>query len=189
MAEHKGEYSGAIRRLQENDELEIGSTGTLTNYGEIDNYGDLEITSTGTLSNKGTLTNTGKIVDSSTGYRQALYETAVGLSTSTTGAVTLARTGLSNLSTTGTTGARALFRLPRPLPGVSKRLFALKCSTAAVAHVETTSTGITFPTTDTNHRLAFDDIGEAMVLEGLSTTQWGIISNVGTVTVSTDFST
>jgi len=158
-------YQGAIRRLQGNNVLEVGSTGQIDNYGKIRN-----------------LTN---------GYVQEQTESQTGNSTDT--GVSLSAYGASFLSTTGTTGARALFRLPKPAAvGQRKTIYATNASTAKTAVIETTGTGILFGTTNsTSHgsykSLTMNDPEDSVELIGISATAWGITSNVGSVSLSTVF--
>lgn len=158
-------YQGEVRRLQDGDKLEIASSGALDNYGEIKNIG--------------------------VGYNRFQSESVVGLSTSSTGEVILSAAGLSQLTTTGTTGARALFRLPKPLAiGQEKMIYATNATTGATAVISTTAAGIQIGVGNSTshgnyHTMTMNDSEDSVRLIGLSATAWGILSNVGSVALTT----
>jgi hypothetical protein len=129
------------------------------------------------------------------GYIKTQTESAIGLSTSSTGAVTLSKYGVSLLTTTGTTGARALFRLPKPAAlGQRKTVLATNASTAKTAVIETTATGVIFGTTNsTSHgplrQLTMNDPEDCVELVGIGASAWGVVGNIGSVALSTAFTT
>ena len=105
--------------------------------------------------------------------------------------------GLSDLSCTGSTGKASFvgFSLPHPgVAGVRKDIVLANGSTAKPAYVEMASTGqyiggATGSTGKTYHRMAFNDVGEAISLESASTVAWRLLNNHNTVTLTTDFTT
>ncbi len=99
------------------------------------------------------------------------------------------------MTTTGTTGASALFRVPKP-PAVGQRkiIFCTNASTAKLAIVETTATGIIFGTSNstshgTYHRITMNDPEDCVELFGISASAWGVLSNEGSASLTTNFTT
>ena|GEM_PF-6298423 len=200
MAEDKS-IQGAVRRLQDGNTLEIGSTGTLDHYGQMDvkSAANLDIKSGGTLD----VESGGALKLGGTDYTSAVtraaanvpapetVNNAVSSSAGSTGAETLAQAGLSLLSCTGSTAASVcIFKLPAPAANVRKTIVASAGIDATHdAGVETNASGVTIGYAATNHRLAFDAVDEAVELVGVSATKWAIIANTGAVTASTHFTT
>ena len=192
MAEHPGDQ-GAIRRLQDGNVLEVGSTGT------VRVFGNLKLGSSGSSGSTGKTKVTQAVAFAGSGYAAQQVQTknnAVSTTKGSTGFVALSGLGLSILSATGSTVGLVGFRLPHPVAaGVRKQIFAKECSTGVgVAVVETTSKDVHFGTTSSTahsgyHRLTLNAREEAVELIGLSTGAWGVISNVGSVALSTNFTT
>lgn len=86
-----------------------------------------------------------------------------------------------------TAGSSNTFALPAPLKGVPLLIFVTGVSTSQ--KVSSTAAGVTIQSTvsSSNALLTFGSslAGQAITLAGLSTSLWGIIDNVGSVTVST----
>jgi hypothetical protein len=198
MAEDKT-YQGAARRLQGGDVIEIGSTGTLDLYGQMDvkSAANLDIKSGGVLD----VESGGAFKLAGTDYTDELTRAAANTPTpetvinavssteGTTGAQALAQSGVSLLSCTGSTSTSiCIFRLPVPAANVRKTLIAsVGIDATHDAGVETSSKSVTIGYAAANHRLAFDALDEAVELVGVSATKWVITSNEGGVAASTNF--
>ncbi len=65
------------------------------------------------------------------------------------------------------------YQLPNPVPGIVKFISANIGSTANVTTVQTPSTSVTFH--DGSTSIALSTSGSALMLVGLSTTQWGVV--------------
>ncbi len=196
MAEDKT-YQGASHRLQDGNVMEIGSTGKLDNYGQIDvkSAGNLDIKSGGTLD----VESGAALKLAGTDYASNLAraaanlpapETVVNAVSSTAGSTAdaaLAQSGLSLLSTTGSTSTSiCVFRLPAPVANVRKTLLAYKGIDATHdARVDTNAAGVTIGYAAANRRLSFDALDEAVELIGVSATKWVVVSNTGGVVLAT----
>lgn len=105
----------------------------------------------------------------------------VGFSmTVTTGATatTIGRTGTATLS--ATSGANLVYNLQAPVAGQKKVIVASGTSTGQV--VSSTAAGATFQTTGgSTHITGTIGKGGALVLEGISTAIWHVVSNLGCV--------
>lgn len=178
-------YQGAAHRLQDGDVLEIGSTGALDVYGELDVKSGAALKLAGT-DYAAELTRAAANLPTPETVANAVSSTA-----GTTGVQALAQAGISLLSTTGSTATSiCIFRLPVPVANVRKTIIAYKGIDATHdAGVETNATAVTIGYGAANHRLAFDALDEAVELVGISATKWMIASNVGAVTASTNFTT
>jgi hypothetical protein len=169
-------WNSANRTEQGGKRTVIGSSGSL----DVASGGEIDIESGGALKFGGVQANT-----------QETQANAVSSTAGSTSFVTLTQQGASLLSCTGST-ATALcgFRLPAPAAGIEKTLVASAGIDATHdAIVETNASGVTIGYAATNHRLAFDALDEAVVLRGVSATKWIVASNVGSVALSTDFTT
>jgi hypothetical protein len=152
-------YQGAVRRHQDNNKLEIGSTGSVDNYGSITNI------TAGTVRDQ--------------------VATAVGLSTSSTGAVAVSAVGIHYISSTGSTGSSATFTLAAPAAaGIQKTIIASNAAAGKTAIVTCAGSG-SINYTKTYHNLTFNAKDEAVVLQSISTTKWIVSSNVGSVALTT----
>ena len=111
----------------------------------------------------------------------------VSTTNGTTADVTIAQTGLTLLTCTGSTAtATCCFKLPAPAVGVRKQVTAYKGIDAThIAAVETHAKGTHVGYTAANHRLTFNALDETVELLGASATQWILISNTGAVSLST----
>lgn len=98
--------------------------------------------------------------------------------TASTGS-TLSAYGLSIISST----AAQAYQLPAPIPGVRKTLVKTSSSTA-VQTVSSTLGGTAATFGLSGVLLTFSAADQSIILEGVTTTKWQIVSNVGTVTVS-----
>lgn len=94
-----------------------------------------------------------------------------------TATVAIAATGLTNLTST----AAQTVALGGPVAGAKKSIIKTGGSTAIIT-VNSGSTDITFD--GTNQNLTFDAANESVILEGISATRWGIMSNTGSVGAS-----
>lgn len=200
MAEDKN-IQGAVHMLQDGNTLEVGSTGKLDNYGQIDvkSAANLDIKSGGTLD----VESGAALKLAGTDYVSHLTRAAANLpdvetvvnavssTEGTTGAEALAQAGISLLSTTGSTATSiCIFRLPAPVANLRKTIIAHKGIDATHdAAVETNATAVTIGYGAANHRLTFDALDEAVELVGVSATKWIIASNVGAVAASTNWTT
>jgi hypothetical protein len=156
-------YQGEVYREQGGDKFVVGSTGTIEINGTL--------SSTGTASFR-TISASGAV--SLSGLLSIANETVNGNSTGTASA--LASHGLSVISSSASTGARALFSLPAPdEAGVLKAIFASHASTATCV-VSCTAATIG----STKSTLTFDADDEAvMLVSGASA--WYLVGNVGSV--------
>lgn len=77
-----------------------------------------------------------------------------------------------------TSGAKT-FTLRAPVAGCEVLIWSISSSTATLT-VNAPSTGVAFNKTGHN-KLTFDAGDEAVLLRGLSTTRWAIVSNLGSV--------
>jgi hypothetical protein len=150
-------------------------TATAAEINKVDGY-------TGTSANLNTLAGSLAV---------ATVTNAVSSTAGSTSFAAVTQNGVTLLSCTGSTASSLCgFRLPAPAAGVRKRLIATAGIDATHdAIVETNAAGVTIGYAATNHRLAFDALDEAVVLEGISATKWIVASNEGGVALSTDFTT
>src|SRR3990167_7400261 len=103
-------------------------------------------------------------------------------------AQTLPNHGLSQLPSTG--GVTSTYHLAAPVEGIEKVLFTNAASSSQV--VSSTAAGATFVSTggSTGTSLTLEStgasgaLGTAVLLFGLSTSQWQVVSKVGTITPS-----
>lgn len=116
----------------------------------------------------------------------------------TTGWTALAAYGISELSCTNSTANKIPlgFILPHPgVAGVHKIINAALCSTNLVARVEVESSSAqwigsaTGSTGKTYHRMQFNDAHELIHLYSASAVHWLVLSNQGSVALSTNAST
>ncbi len=129
-----------------------------------------------------------------TGYVADAVATAANAVSSTAGSTSFTAVpngGVTFLSCTGSTATSLCgFRLAAPVAGVEKTIVASAGIDATHdAIVETNASGVTIGYAATNHRMAFDAVDEAVVLRGISATKWVVVSNEGTVALSTNFTT
>lgn len=103
-----------------------------------------------------------------------------GLVTSADSDVTLPDHGVVTMPTTAAS-AQTL-----PDPSVGAELTIIKGgSTTTITTVIPSTTTVFIGATGSNRKLSFDAAEEAVILKGLSSTRWGIASNVGSVAVAT----
>lgn len=165
-------YQGAVRRHQDNNKLEIGSTGTLDNYGTLTNKAGASV------SNAGAITNSGA------GYGADQVATAIGLSTSSTGAVAVSAVGIHYISSTGSTGSSATFSLAAPAAaGIQKTIIAANAAAGKTAVVTCAAGSINYTKAYTN--ATFNAKDECLVLQSISTTKWIVVANTGSVALTT----
>lgn len=133
-------------------------------------------------------------------YLRGASESVASTATSTGAKATwsaVAAYGLSDLSSTGSTGAGSImgFSLAHPgVAGVRKDLVLANGSTAKPAYVEVAAAdqfigGDTGSTGPKYHRLAFNDVGEAVSLISASSRAWRLLNNHNTVALTTNFTT
>jgi hypothetical protein len=160
----------------------IGSTGTLEVYGVLDvkSGGSLKLAGTAIAKSAAELNLVGDYGD---------VESVVGLSTSSTGTVAVAGVGVSLLSSTGSTGARAHFTLAAPAAGVRKVLAAIDAAAGKTAVVETNAPGVSIGYVKAYTQATFNAKDETLELIGVSATKWAIVSNVNAVALTTDYDT
>lgn len=168
-------YQGSAHRLQGGNYIEIGSTGTLS----IESGGAVKLAGTDYAAE---LTRAAANLPD--------VETVVNAVSSTAGSTAnqaLAQSGLSLLSTTGSTATSVcVFQLPAPVANVRKTIIAYKGIDATHdARVDTNAAGVTIGYAAANRRLAFDALDEAVELIGVSATKWALISNTGGVALAT----
>lgn len=110
----------------------------------------------------------------------------MAVTTATTAAAYVLPTGGSVLLAS-TAGSSNTFALPAPLKGVELIIFATGVSTSQ--KVSSTAAGVTIQSTvsSSNALLTFGSSlgGQNVTLAGLSTALWGIVGNIGSVSVST----
>jgi hypothetical protein len=101
--------------------------------------------------------------------------------TSLSSSATVIGPGITSLATTKTT---MNFKLGNPTLGQTVTIFASKSTTTGSAGqvVTCNSSLVTFSTTI--KKLIFKTKNMCVILKGLSSTSWGIVSNVGTVLTS-----
>ena len=158
-------YQGAVHSIQDGNKLEVGSTGAIDNYG--------------------TITNSGSITNSGAGTVRDQVATAVGVSTSSTGAVAVSAVGTHYLSSTGSTGGSATFTLAAPAAaGVEKFIIASNAAAGKTA-VVTCATGTSINYTKAYTNMTFNAKDEAVLLKSISTTKWAVAANTGAVALST----
>lgn len=164
---------GAVHKLQGGNTQEIGSTGFLDVYGELDLKSGAAF----------------KLAGSPVYPDVESVHNDVSSTEGSTADQDLAQSGTSLLSCTGSTAtATCIFRLPAPAANVRKTLIASAGIDATHdAGVETNAVGVTIGYAATNRRLAFDAIDEEVELLGVSATKWIITSNTGGVVASTNF--
>ena len=174
-------YNARVRMEQDGKRLAAGSSGSI----DIESGGDLDIESGGALKLRGTQVNSTGGAWFVNRYARADVETVVGVSTESTAAVSLVNHGLSLISSTGSTGGSATFKLPAPAAGLRKTIIAQSAAAGKTAIVSTTAGAVSINYTKTYHNLTFNADDEAVVLEGVSATKWVVASNVGAVALST----
>ena len=182
-------YNANVYIKQGTTELVVDSSGLLTVEGNLSSTGTVTIASGGTIAIDGTLTSTGTLTVSAAGTLSVagtLSLTTAGVFkhsvVSETTAANLSESGVSVLSSTGT---KELYTIDTPAAGVTKYLYCDSASATGFVNVYTGATSITFGETTDNHYLKFNAAEEAVVIVGLSATKWGILSNVGSVAVTT----
>lgn len=213
MAEDKT-YQGAVRHLQDNNILEVGSTGTLDLWGvgsvqsgstlTVKSGGSLDVAAGGALKIGGTQMTASaaalNAVGGLSGDATAIALSADNLATETinnavsssdgsTSRVALAQAGVTLLSCTGSTAsANCLFYLPAPVAGAEKTLIAYKGVDAThTAEVEVNAKTVTIGYAAANHAVKLNALDEMVRLRGVSATKWIVISNEGSAVVSTNF--
>lgn len=200
MAEDKT-YQGAVRHLQDNNILEVGSTGTLDLWGvgsvqsgstlTVKSGGSLDVAAGGALKIGGTqmTASAAAIALSADNLATETINNAVSSSDGSTSRVALAQAGVTLLSCTGSTAsANCLFYLPAPVAGAEKTLIAYKGVDAThTAEVEVNAKTVTIGYAAANHAVKLNALDEMVRLRGVSATKWIVISNEGSAVVSTNF--
>lgn len=147
---------GAIRREQGNNNLAVGSGGTVT----VESGGGFTVASGGSV----TVSSGGAVKVPVTAGTTAANFPAFG-------AVTFGSTAAKSYTLTAPAGGEVVY---------------LRCTagtTTALQTIQSGSTAITFDGTKT--KLVFNAAGDAATLVAESATRWGIYSNVGSVVTST----
>lgn len=95
-------------------------------------------------------------------------------------AANIGNSGVTQLAST----SQSAYNLDAPVRGIRKSLVATTGSTSQA--VSSTGAGATLNSTATGsaHTATFAGLGQALELVGLSTSKWGIVSNVGGVALS-----
>jgi hypothetical protein len=168
MAEDKS-YQSAIHATNGGTVLQVGSTGTIELYGNLVNVGAAGI--------------------------RSVVASAIGASTSTTGATAVGSTDVTMISSTGSTGASAFFRLAKPSAvGIEKRLLVTSATTGKTAVMETTGLSVSVGYTKTYHRITFNAADQFVLLHGSSANRWAIAaagspSSTNSIAFSTNWTT
>jgi len=177
MAEATG-YSVPIKTLQGGKTQEIGSSGVLDVYGDINlkSAGEIDVESGGHID----LASGGYIAAASGGY----VTLADGSYLSMPVVAGTTATALTNfgISTIASTGASKGFTSAAPAAGLVK---ALICTAIAGTSAPLTVTRATTTfTIDGGTVATFDAAKDALFLVGVSATAYWVLSNVGTVATS-----
>ncbi len=101
--------------------------------------------------------------------------------TAGTTAATISNNGLTTFGSEST--AATTYTLAAPVAGIRKSLLCNSTSTLA----KTLSSGsslVRFGASSTITNLVFDSANEAVILQGVSATQWAVVSNVGSVSLT-----
>lgn len=107
-----------------------------------------------------------------------------GLIETVTAGTTAANISNNGLTTFGSESTAATtYTLDAPVAGIRKSLLCNSTSTLAKT-LYSGSTAIRFGASSTITNLVFDASNEAVILQGVSATQWAVVSNVGSVTLS-----
>jgi hypothetical protein len=119
------------------------------------------------------------------GPSESEVDTMAVTAATTAAAFTLPAAGTATLGATA--GNNPTYALPAPVKGLELLLFVTGLSTGQI--VSSTASAVTIQSTvsSSNAKLTFGSSlgGQSVILAGLSTSLWGIISNVGSVSVST----
>lgn len=103
-----------------------------------------------------------------------------GLATDVTAESTGTNLKAGGVSTIASTSGAKSYTLDAPVPGVRKTIW---CTAGSTANTSKVTSSASFD--GTNFAATFNAAGDALELVGLSATRWGIIANLGSVSLTT----
>jgi len=168
-------YQPLTYREQGGDKFVVASGGEI----DVESGGSLKIAGTAVTATAAQLNRVEASAET--------VENAVSSTAGSTSFVAISGSGITILSCTGSTATSVCgFILAAPVAGVRKTIIAGKGIDATHdARVDTHAAGTHVGYAASNRRMSFDALDEAIELVGISTTQWGIVQNLGSVTLAT----